>query len=100
MAYCDLLWRGPASLPEVHAALARGDRIVLVLPQALHHALAVRLSADAASVDVSGDPEILRSLAALRGLEALGDLVGPLRAARYSVSVTSPEPLLRLAPAA
>lgn len=98
MAYCDLLWQGAASLPDVRAALARRDRIALVLPQALHHVLAYRLKADAANFDVRGEPELLRSLVDLRGLEALDQLVEPLRSARYAVSVSSPEPTLSLHP--
>ena len=98
-----LQWHADQTLPEVEAALARGDAVEIALPAGTHHALYMHLRPGAepgegASFNASGGPELLEALAGVAGLQDLAAFAEPLRGAGYSVVLASPEPTLILLP--
>ena len=99
-----LLWRGTQGLPEVEAAIARGEEVEITLPHDTHHALFAHLypaaaPSDADSIDAVGGAELLHAMAGVAGLAELELLREPVRRARYWVELTSPLPHLELFPA-
>lgn len=98
-----LQWRAENSLPEIEAAIARGDAVEIVLPQSAHHALYMHVmpgacSSEGAVVERRGGAELLHAMSSVAGLKELELLEEPVRRARYSVLLTSPEPTLELLP--
>ena len=93
-------WPAQDSLPEIEAAIARGDAVEIALPQGAHHALCMHMAprADAAQVNAQGGPEVLRAIAGVAGLDGLARFEEPLRRSAYSVGLHSPDPTLVLLP--
>jgi hypothetical protein len=90
-------------LPEVEAALSRGDAVEIALPAGTHHALYMHMRpaavpGEGASFEATGGAELLDALAGVAGLEDLARFVEPLARAGYSVMVSSPDPTLVLLP--
>ena len=100
-----LQWPGLHSLKAAREAIDSGDEVEIELPVGTHYMLYRHFHPDdngaaAEHMDVSGGAEILEALAAIKGLEDLARLEAPVKRARYRVQLTSPEPMLRLAPPA
>ena len=98
-----LAWHGAASVRQLERALKRGATVRLALPLEMHHALFRHLNpgADAAVPEgyvVEGDAALLPRIATVAGLEALGRLERPARAAGYRVVLDTTDPLLTLLP--
>lgn len=96
-------WGGSETTASTGEALLRYARIDIVLPPSMHHALFRRVYPDAdladpQEVDVSGGAELAAMLATLDGLEALADLIEPVKRGGYRVHLHSPAPVLSLIP--
>jgi hypothetical protein len=94
-----LRWPGANTLGEARAAMRSGRPVEIELPLETHHALCTRLGQgrlDAA--EASGGAQMLALLAAVAGLEGLERLAPAVRKARYRVRLTTPDPVLTLAP--
>ena len=103
MDRCYFQWRGAESLPEVLAALERGEAAEIALPQSTHHALYMHVtpqaqSAEGALVDARGGAELLHAIAGVAGLGELAALEEAVRRAGYAVHLHSPDPTLVLLP--
>ena len=96
-----LQWPGLYNLEEAREAIKRGAEIEIELPEGTHYTLCRHFQpeeAAAESLDTEGGPEILERIATVHGLEDLAKLRAALQRAHYRVRVTSPDPMLRLAP--
>ncbi|HEY5899842.1 MAG TPA: hypothetical protein VIV54_19910 [Burkholderiales bacterium] len=96
-------WRGRETLPEVKAAMARGDAVEIILPPDTHHALYMHIypdgrSCDSAAIDASNGAELLHSIATVAGLQDLAELEQAVRISGYRTAITSPSPNLELVP--
>lgn len=98
-------WDGAHSVKAARSAIASGSQVEIELPLEDHYALYRHLHpgparGGAEEIDVSGGAELLASIATVAGLEEMRHLQAAVQRARYSVRLTSPEPLLRLLPPA
>lgn len=98
-----LQWHADRTLPEVEAAMTRGDAVEIALPAGTHHALYMHMRPGAApgegaSFQATGGPELLEALAGVAGLQDLAAFAEPMRRAGYSLMLASPEPTLVLLP--
>ncbi len=98
-----LLWPGAESMVKLERALQEGRAVELVLSASLHNALFNRFEADGSlnseiKVDVQGGAELLGQLAAIAGLEPLGQLEQVLRDGGWRVAISSPTPQILLLP--
>jgi hypothetical protein len=92
-------WRGRETVANLPDLLEQAEQVEVVLPQDYNHVLFRTLNPEAPAsaveaFDVSGGPELLKRLAAIRGLEALGELGEALRGSRAGVRVLSPPVLV------
>ncbi len=92
-------WAGRRALREARQRLHQGEDIVLELPLAVHHALAVRLRPQQATRESEplvqqGGVELLEAVADIAGLEEVATLAPLLRNADWTVTVASPHPRL------
>lgn len=90
-----LMWGGRETAASAIEALQRHANVEITLPSNLNHALFRRFHPDAAApeaeqVDVSGGAELIPTLAALAGLEALEGLAEPLARSGYRLRLRSP----------
>jgi hypothetical protein len=98
-----LWWPGTDTLQAARRAIRERRPVEIELPLEVHYALHSHLHPQAAAgpvdrLEAEGGAELLGRVATIAGLEDLGRLRSAVRRARYRVSVTSPEPLLRLQP--
>jgi len=96
-------WPGLHSHKAAREANASGSEVEIELPVGTHYMLYRHFHPEdtggaAEHMDAEGSAEILKALAAIKGLEELARLQAPVKRARYRVQLTSPEPMLRLAP--
>ena len=96
-------WQAQAGMPDIEAAIERGDAVEISLPQSAHHALYMHVtpharSSEGARLDASGGPELLDAMARVAGLQDVALLVEPVRRAGYAVVLQSPDPTLVLLP--
>ena len=98
-----LQWPGLHSLKAAREAIESGSEVEIELPVGTHYMLYRHFHPDdtggaAEHMETEGSAEILNALAAIKGLEDLARLHAPVKRARYRVHLSSPEPMLRLAP--
>jgi hypothetical protein len=98
-----LLWDGAATVRAAQRAMKKRASVQITLPQGTHHALFQHLNPGAArgtpeNFDTEGGAEMLARIATVAGLEALGKLERAVRLARYRVQLSTPDPVLILAP--
>jgi hypothetical protein len=105
-ALVALRWDGAQTLKAARAAMTGGCQVDIELPLEVHYAIFRHLNADAQGrrapqkIDATGGADMLAHIATVAGLEPLARLVAAVKRARYSVRVTSPEPVLSLIPPA
>jgi len=90
-----LVWRGRETADAAAQAIADSRRVEITLPANFHHALFARVhpapgAASMEILDVSGGAELLRTVAAVAGLEDLNRLAPPLQRAAYRVHLADP----------
>jgi hypothetical protein len=100
-----LTWRGQETVEAVPPLLDHAEQIEIDLPAGYNHSLFRLLRPDAPPVqleetDVSGGPQLLASIASIKGLEELSKLIGPLTMARAAVRVSSPPKIVITLPGA
>lgn len=93
-----LVWQGDDTITAVHELLDTVRRIEITLPANYNHALFTALHPDPAvagaeTIDSRAGPELLRTIAQVRGLEPLSALADILRPLDARVQLLSP-PLL------
>jgi hypothetical protein len=98
-----LPWGGPETVRAARRAMKTGESVKIALPLETHHALFQHLHPGAArgtpeSFDIEGGPELLPRVASVAGLEELQKLEGPARRLGYGVWLSTPDPVLVLAP--
>ena len=93
----SFVWQRARLAAEVQAAMARGESVEIELPADTHYALTAALLMRPG--EISGGPELLRTMARVRSLAELSQFEDAVRAAGYEVSLSSPPPLLSLTPA-
>lgn len=91
----SVTWRGRETIAAVIQLLNQAEQIEIVLPANYNHTLFSTFNPDAPpsaleDIDISGGPQLLEEIAAIRGLEELAELAQPLRDAGASVQLTSP----------
>jgi hypothetical protein len=96
-------WPGVHSLKAAREAIEGGSEVEIELPAGTHYMLYRHFHPDdtggaAEHIETEGNAEILDVLATIKGLEDLARLHAPVKRARYRVHLSSPEPMLRLAP--
>lgn len=94
-----LTWRGRETVANLPDLLGQAEQVEVVLPQDYNHVLFRTLNPEAPAsgeeaFDVSGGPELLKRLAAIRGLEALDELGEALRGTQAGVRILSPPVLI------
>ena len=95
----SVTWRGRETIAAVTQLLNQAEQIEIVLPANYNHTLFSTFHPDAPpsaleDIDVSGGPQLLEEIAAIRGLEELAELAQPLRDAGASVQLVSPPKLI------
>ena len=100
-----LTWRGRETVEALPPLLDHAEQIEIDLPAGYNHSLFRLLRPDAPPVqleetDVSGGPQLLASIASIKGLEELSKLIEPLTAARAAVRVSSPPKIVITLPGA
>jgi hypothetical protein len=93
----NLMWHGRATVDVARAAVNDHRDVELQLPAGFHHAVLVHFQTNATpppaqSIDVVGGPELLAEIAAIHGLDALGELTDPVQREHARVRVVSPTP--------
>jgi hypothetical protein len=95
-------WNGRETVAMLTQAIAYTSQIQLRLPPECNHALFERLHPEARgltveNLDRSGDPELLRTVSEIDGLEDLARIVDMLHAEEASVQIVSPpEVIIRI----
>lgn len=94
-AKIQLLWGGKVTVRKILSLLGQSAHIEIQLAPEYNHALFSRLHSAAAQagaedIDITGGPELLETVAMIKGLDALSELVEPLGQAGASVHVESP----------
>ncbi len=92
-------WRGAESVAETKRALREHRRVEVELPADYHHTLFrhIRPAAprnEPEQIDLSGGSELIESIAEIRGLERLADLIPWLRDTGATVELVSPMPVI------
>ncbi|MCO6411415.1 MAG: hypothetical protein J5I92_01600 [Thiogranum sp.] len=91
----SVTWRGRETIAAVMQLLNQAEQIEILLPANYNHTLFSTFNPDAPpsaleDIDISGGPQLLEEIAAIRGLEELAELAQPLRDAGASVQLVSP----------
>ncbi|MBA2484449.1 MAG: hypothetical protein H0V39_08540 [Nitrosomonas sp.] len=94
-----LTWQGQKTVESIPKLLNEAEQIEVTLPMDYNHALFRTLNPDVSvaeleKIDVSGGPELLNRIAAVRGLEELAALAERLNVANISVRIISPPKLI------
>jgi hypothetical protein len=98
-------WNGRETVALVSQMIAYTGQIRLWLPPECNHALFHRLHPEAGgrvieTVDRSGDPDLLKDLSGIEGLEDLALIVDMLHAEEASVQIVSPPQVIIRIPGA
>jgi len=96
-AVVNLMWHGRATVDVARAAVSDHRDVELQFPAGLHHAMLVHFQTGSAPgrddmLDVEGGPELLAQCARIHGLDALGELQGPVLREHAHVRIVSPSP--------
>lgn len=88
-------WRGRETIESVPSLLDQAEQIEIKLPPGYNHSLFCLFHPHAPpsqleNIKISGGPQLLENLAAIKGLEEFGTLVEPLTLAGVTVQVLSP----------
>jgi hypothetical protein len=91
----ELPWRGQETIANTPRLLDKARQVKITLPANYNHSLFSVFHPGAQPgntevVDVSGGPELLGTVASIKGLEAVAGLAGRLPAEEVTVQVVSP----------
>jgi hypothetical protein len=94
-AKIQLLWGGQVTTRKIQSLIGQSAYIEIQLAPEYNHVLFSRLHSAAAQagpedIDITGGPELLETIAVIKGLESLSELVEPLADAGASVHIESP----------